>query len=140
MKKIIFALLLVAILAASVGQLALASTNEEQIAELAKQNEKVTDAKCVIYECACVVAIKTEKFTAKSEYDQFVNELVEKIKADYKVEHVFVTRNPKIMQQVEQLSGMSEQERDGAIKKIIEHEIAHHKHPNRPHMPQKTNA
>ena len=127
MKKFVLITLLAIILSLTVGQLALAETCEAKICELATENEKVTEAQCVIYERCCVVAIKTEKFTTKSEYDKYVDELKEKIKAECEVDHVFVTRNPKVMVQINKLAGMSESERNKAIKELLDKEICRHK-------------
>lgn len=138
MKKFVIALLLVATIALSVGQLAFASTHcEHKICELAKANEKVTDAKCVIYERTAVVAIKTEQFTTKSDYQKFVKELVEKVKEECEVDHVFVTRNPKVMKQIEELSNLNEQQRDEAIQKLIE-EVMRRKPNHKIRIPKKT--
>ena len=59
MKKLILVTLLTVIVALTVGQAAFAETVETQICEIAKQNEKVLDAKCIVYQRACLVAIKT---------------------------------------------------------------------------------
>ena len=75
---------------------------------------------CLIYERTAVVAVKTEKFSTKSEYDKYVNGLTSQIKSEYEVDHVFVTRNPKIMKQIEELSKLDGEQRDEAIKQIIE--------------------
>lgn len=138
MKKFVIALLLVATIALSVGQLAFASSHcEEKICEIAKANEKVTDAKCVIYERTAVVAIKTEQFTTKSQYEQYVKELVEKAKEECNVEHVYVTRNPKVMKQIEELSKLDGQQREEAIQRLIENTMRH-KHDRKIVIPQKT--
>ena len=138
MKKILLALLIVVAVALSIGQLAFAQTAcEQKICEFAKTNEKVKDAKCIIYERYCVVAIKTEQFTQKSDYENYVKELVEKVKADCEVEQVFVTRNPKVMKQIEELSKLDEQQRDQAIQKLIE-EVIRHKPHIKPMLPKMT--
>ena len=127
MKKLALLTLLTVILALSIGQVAFAETCEEKICNYATENDKVTDAQCVIYERCCVVAIKTEKFTTKSEYDQFVKELTEKIKSDCEVDHVFVTRNPKVMVQITKLADKPQAEREKAIKELLDREIFRHK-------------
>lgn len=138
MKNLLLALLIIVAVALSIGQLAFAETEcEQKICELAKTNEKVKEAKCIVYERDCVVAIKTEQFTQKSDYETYVKELVEKIKAECNVEHVIVTRNPKVMKQIEQLSKLDEQQRDIAIQKIID-EVAHHKPHIKPMLPKLT--
>ena len=140
MKKLLLAILLVATIALCLGQVAFAETaTEQKICELAKADDKVTDAKCVVYERMCVVAIKTEKFTSKSQYDEYVNCLREKIKAEYEVDHVFVTRNPKVMKQIEELNKLDGQKRDEAIQKLIE-EVLQRKPHVRPLLPKRTNA
>lgn len=138
MKKFIIALLLVATIALSVGQLAFASSHcEEKICELAKANEKVTDAKCIIYDRTAVVAIKTEQFTTKSQYEKYVKELVDKVKEECEVEHVFVTRNPKVMKEIEELSKLDGQQREEAIQKLIER-VMRHKPERKIAIPKKT--
>lgn len=138
MKKILLALLIVAALALSIGQLAFAETNcEQKICEMAKTHEKVKDAKCVIYERNCIVAIRTEQFTQKSDYATYVKELVEKIKTECEMEHVFVTRNPKVMKQIEELSNLNEGEREQAIQKLIGEVVKHRPH-IKPFLPKIT--
>ena len=137
MKKLLLALLIVAAVTLCVGQLAFAETEcEVKICELAKSHEKVKEAKCIVYERNCVIAIQTEQFTQKSDYEKYVKELVEKVKAECEVDHVFVTRNPKVMKKIEELNKLSEQERDEAIQKLLQ-EIKHHK-PRRPMLPKMT--
>lgn len=131
MKKIIVVLLIVATLALAVGQLAFAATADEQsICEIATSNEKVTDAKCVIYERTCIIAIKTEKFTTKTQYDKYVNDLTDQVKSEFEVDHVFVTRNPKVMKQIESLSKVSQDQRDEAIRQLIQ-DVMRHKPPRK---------
>ena len=121
MKKFVIVLLLVATIALSVAQLAFAATTcEQKICELAKADKRVTDAKCVIYERVAVVAIKTEQFTTKSDYKKYVEELSQKVKAECEVDQVYVTRNPKAMKQIEELSKLDENSRNEAIQKLID--------------------
>lgn len=140
MKKLLLTLLVLVAVALSIGQIAFAETDcEQKICELAKANEKVKDAKCVVYERNCIVAVRTEQFTQKSDYEVYVKELNEKIKAEYDVEHVFVTRNPKVMKQIEELTKLDEQQRDKAIQRLIE-EVVRHKPHIKPMLPKKTIA
>ena len=140
MKKFILLTLLVLILALSIGQVAFAESYEEKICKMATENEKVTEAQCVIYERCCVVAIKTEKFTTKSEYDKYLKELTEKIKSECEVDHVFVTRNPKVMAEIKNLASKSQTERDEAIKRLLEKETHKHKPDDRLVFPKRTGA
>ena len=138
MKKILLALLRIVAITLSVGQLAFAESDcEQRVCQLAMANDKVKEAKCVIYERNCVVAVRTEQFTQKSEYEMYVKELVKNIKAECDVEHVFVTRNPRIMKQIEELSKLDEQQREEAIQKLIE-EVIRHKPHIRPLLPKLT--
>ena len=138
MKKLLLALLIVAATALSIGQLAYAETScEQKICEMATAHDKVKEAKCVIYQGNCVIAIKTEQFTQKSDYETFVKELTEQVKAQDCVERVFVTRNPKVMKQIEQLSKLDEQQRDETIQKLIEDVIRHKPHV-KPMLPKMT--
>lgn len=138
MKKILLALLIITAVALSVGQMAFAETEcEQKICELAKNNEKVKEAKCIVYESNCVIAIQTEQFTQKSEYETYVNELVEKVKTECKLDRVVVTRNPKVMKQIEELTKLDEQQREDAIKKLLE-EVIRHKPHLKPMLPKMT--
>ena len=140
MKKLVLLTLLTIMLALTIGQVAFAETSEEKICKMATENERVTEAQCVIYERCCLVAIKTEKFTSKSQYDQFVKELTEKIKTDCEVDHVFVTRNPKVMIEIKKLAEMSETERNEKIKNLLDKEIFRHKHDNKFVFPKRAGA
>ena len=138
MKRLLLTILLVATVALCFGQVVFAQTaTEQKICEIAKSDEKVTDAQCVVYERACVVAIKTEKFTSKSQYDEYVNSLREKIKEECEIDHVFVTRNPKVMKQIEELNKLDSDKRDEAIQKLIE-EVVQRKPHVRPMPPKMT--
>ena len=127
MKKLVLLTILTVMLALTIGQVAFAETCEEKICQMATENEKVADAKCIIYERCCLVAIKTEKYTSKSQYDKFVKELTEKIKADCEVDHVFITRNPKIMVQIAKLADKPQAEREQVIKELLDREMFKHK-------------
>ena len=138
MKKLLLALVLAVTVALCLGQVAFAETATEQKAcELAKANDKVTEAHCVIYERCCVVAIKTEKFASKTEYEEYVKELCEKVKTECEVDHVIVTRNPKAMKQMVELNKLEGQKRTEAIEKLIE-EAKQHKPHGRPMLPKMT--
>ena len=127
MKKIVLLALLTIMLALSIGQVAFAETCEQKICNMATENEKVTEAQCVIYQRCCVLAIKTEKFTSKNEYDKFVDELTKKIKDECEVDRVFITRNPKIMARISNLADKTESEREHAIKELLDKEMIKHK-------------
>lgn len=138
MKRLLLAVLIIVAVALSVSQLAYAETAcEQKICELAKANEKVKDAKCIVYERNCVVAIKTEQFNTKSDYSKYVKELVEKVKSECEVDHVFVTRNPKVMKEIEALSKMDEPQRNETIQKLIE-DVMRHKADHKPMLPKIT--
>lgn len=137
MKKIVTVVLTILLLALSVTPVAIAETDcEKKICEMAMENDNVTDAKCLIYKRVAVVAVKTEKFSAKSQYDTFVNTLISKIKSVCELDHVFVTRNPKVMAQIEELSELDDDAREETIKKIIE-EVTR-RHPRKIDIPKIT--
>lgn len=122
MKKILTVVILVLMLA-FMSAVAYAQETESQIEELAKANDKVVKAVCIIYQRNCVVAIKTEKFVTRSEYDAYKKALTEEIKAKFQIDNVYITRNPKIMAKMELLSALSETERNKAIEEIINNEL-----------------
>ena len=140
MKKLVLLTLLTVILALSIGQVAFAETCEEKICQLATEHEKVTEAQCVIYERCCVVAIKTEKFTTKTEYDQYVTELTKKIKKECNVDHVLVSRNPKVMVEIKKLAEKSPIEREKSIKEILDREIFKREPGHKFDFPKRTGA
>lgn len=134
MKKIIAILLLATLLVSFAAATAFAETSEQYVKELATQHDKVVSAECVIYKRACVVALKTEKFTTKSEYDGFVDELAEKIKTDCEVDYVYVSRSPKLMNRLVELNKLDEDERAKAIEEMIQKQLEHGEH--KPIMPR----
>lgn len=120
MKKFLVALIVIMTLALAMGSVASAQTETEgAICDLAKQNDKVLDAKCVVWERTAIVAIKTERFSAKSAYKEFVNKLTDEITSQFQVDRVIVSRNPKVMKQVEAISQLEGTEREEAIKNLI---------------------
>lgn len=131
MKKIVSIILLALLIACSAATVAYAETAEQHVKSLATEHEKVIAAECVIYKRACVVAIKTEKFNTKSEYDKYVDELTEQIKADCEVDYVFVSRSPKLMFKLTELNKMSENDRAKAIEELIEQQLQRREKPSK---------
>ena len=141
MKKLVLISVLTIMLALMIGQAAFAdSCCEEKICQMAIENEKVTEAQCVIYERCCLVAIRTEKFASKSEYDEFVKELTERIQAECEVDHVFVTRNPKVMAKINALADKTQSEKEEAIKQLLDKEIFRHRPGDKLVFPKRTGA
>lgn len=122
MKKILTVIIL-ALAFVLMGTAAYALDVETQIAEMATKNEKVIKAECIVYQRTCVVAIKTEKFSTKTEYETYRQNLIKTIKDNYEVDNVIVTRNPKVMAEIERLRNLSEEERSKEIEKILEREL-----------------
>ena len=121
MKKIVIYLALAMLVLAIVPSMAMATTTENEIANLAMQNPKVVKAKCVVYERNCLVAIQTEKFQSKTEYCKFVEKFEELVKAKYQIDNILVTRNPKVMSKLDHLEKLSDSERNAEIQKLIEY-------------------
>ncbi|MCM1289164.1 MAG: YhcN/YlaJ family sporulation lipoprotein [Corallococcus sp.] len=96
------------------------SKQETEIAELAQTRDQVKSAKCIVYQRACIIAIQTEKFTNKTEYDQFRQELENEILEKYNLDKVVISRSPKVMHAICQLEKMSESERQQAIEKFLQ--------------------
>lgn len=133
MKKIFLALALLLAVVACVPTIANAATDTEaQICDYAKKKDKVADAACVIFDNSCVVALKTEKFTTKSDYDTFKEQLRKEIAEKYKLGTVLITRSPKAMHDIEQFAKLSAAERDEAVKNFVENELERGKRPPRP--------
>ncbi len=122
-KVIIIGLLIMTLTMLFVSAYAFAETTEQQICSIAMQNEKVKAAKCFVYERNCVIAIKTEKFTTKTEYEQYLKKLTDEIKTKFEIDNVCVTRNPKIMKKIEMLEKLDEDKRNKLIQEIIDREL-----------------
>lgn len=137
MKKILAVIMLAALLVCCASVTALAQTTEDYIEELATQHEKVTAAECVIYKRACAIAIKTEKFTTKTEYDKYLDDLIVKIKDDCEIDYVYVSRSPKMMSKLIELNKMDADERNKAIEDLIQKQLenGNNGHP-KPIMPR----
>ena len=121
MKKLVIYLALAMLVLAIVPSMAMATTTENEIANLAMQNPKVVKAKCVVYERNCLVAIQTEKFQSKTEYCQFVEQFEGQVKAKYQIDNILVTRNPKVMSKLDHLEKLSDSERNAEVQKLIEY-------------------
>ena len=111
---------------------AFAKTDEQYVKEIATEHDKVIACECVIYKRACVIAIKTEKFTTKSEYDEYVDSLAEKIKTDCEVDYVYVSRSPRLMGKLVELNKLDEDERGKAIEELIRQELENRGHGPKP--------
>ena len=121
MKKLVIYLALAMLVLAIVPSMAMATTTENEIANLAMQNPKVVKAKCVVYERNCLVAIQTEKFQSKTEYCKFVEQFEGQAKAKYQLDNILETRNPKVMSKLDHFEKLSETERNAEIQKLIEY-------------------
>ena len=122
MKKILLSIVTLTLaIAVLVPTAAYASTKQEtEICNFVTKQEKVTDAKCVIGENICIIAIKTEKFVNKTEYDQFKENLKQQLEDKYDFDHIIVTRSPKAMHAISEISKLSDAEREQAIKDFID--------------------
>ena len=121
MKKLVIYFALAMLVLAIVPSMAMATTTENEIANLAMQNPKVVKVKCVVYERNCLVAIQTEKFQSKTEYCKFVEQFEGQVKAKYQLDNILVTRNPKVMSKLDHFEKLSETERNAEIQKLIEY-------------------
>lgn len=140
MKKIVVILLALLALTLAVAPAALAETDcEAKICKLATQNENVTQAECIVYKRIAVVAIRTEKMVTKSQYDQFTEKLCNDVKQQFEIDRVFVTRNPKIMKEIQTLSQLPTEQRDKAIEKIVQ-EAMKHRPLHKMELPQMTHG
>lgn len=120
MKKIYICLTILLLLLTVAPTFALATTTEREICDIAMQNEKIKKAKCVIYERNCIVAIQTEKFANKTEYCTFVDNFVNQVTEKYQIDNVFVTRNPKIMNQLDKLDELDDTQKQTEIQRLID--------------------
>ena len=136
MKKmlIFFATLMLIVLAMPIFANA-ATSQETEICNKVKESEKVKEAQCVVYKNSCVLAIQTEKFATKSEYDVFKTQLQKELTEQFGLEKVLVTRSPKAMHTIAKLSALTESEREKAIEEFVENEFHNHK-PHRPIIPK----
>ena len=121
MKKFVIYLALAMVILAILPTMAMASTTEKEIADLAMQNEKVKKATCVIYERNCLVAIQTEKFQNRTEYCEFLQKFEEQVKEKYPIDNILVTRNPKVMSKLAHFEKLDETAKREAVQKLIEH-------------------
>lgn len=120
LSLIILSILTLTLLIVPCTAFASVQEQESEIAALAQSHEKVKTAKCIIYQRACVVALQTEKFANKSEYDEYCQNLKSEILQQYNLDKVVISRNPKIMHAISRLEKMSESEREQAIEKFLQ--------------------
>lgn len=136
MKKILLILTTVLVVVALVPVAAYASEKQEkQVSDFVTKQDKVLAAKTLVYDNNCVVAIKTEKFLNKTEYDQFKENLIKKLSDKFDFEYIIVTRSPKAMHAIEEISKLSSSEREAAVKKFLE--MLSSRHPTTPIEPRR---
>ena len=124
MKKIILAIVISATLCtAFTATCAVGQTAEEKICEIAKSNDKILEAKCIVYQRNCLVAIKTEKFVTRSEYDLYLANVRQQVTSECEIDNVYVTRSPKVMKKLSELEKLNDKQRQQAIQEIIEKEL-----------------
>lgn len=121
MKKFVTFLTILLLALAVAPTLAVATTTEQKICDIALQNDKIKRAKCVVYERSCIVAIQTEKFANKTEYCNFVEGFENQVKENYQIDNVFVTRNPKVMSRLDKLDKLDDTQKRAEIQKLVEH-------------------
>lgn len=121
MKKIVTFLTILLLVLAVAPTLAVATTTEQEICDIALQNDKIKRAKCVVYERSCIVAIQTEKFANKTEYCNFVEDFENQVRGKYQIDNVFVTRNPKVMSHLDKLDELEDTQKQAEIQKLVEH-------------------
>lgn len=130
MKKICLAFALILAIAVFIPVAAQAATDQEkEICTLVKEKDKIVDAQCAVYQRNCVIAIKTEKFTSKTNYDEFRTQLEKEIAEKYDLDKVMITRSPKVMHAIAQLDKMSDEEREATIQKFIDKLFHRDQHP-----------
>lgn len=136
-KTIILTFLAVVFAMTFICGVAAAESCEDKICEIVKCNERILDAKCVVYERNCLVAIKTEKFVTRSDYEEYLEKVSEEIKAQCEIDNVIITRSPKVMHKITQLNKLDSAKRQEVIKEIIERELNRFDHSNpRPIQPR----
>ena len=124
MKKIILAIVIIATLCtAFTATCAVGQTAEEKICEIAKSNDKILEAKCIVYQRNCLVAIKTEKFVTSSEYDLYLANVRQQFTSECEIDNVYVTSSPKVMKKLSELEKLNDKQRQQAIQEIIEQEL-----------------
>ena len=124
MKKIILAIVIIATLCtAFTATCAVGQTAEEKICEIAKSNDKILEAKCIVYQRNGLVAIKTEKFVTRSEYDLYLANVRQQVTSECEIDNVYVTRSPKVMKKLSELEKLNDKQRQQAIQEIIEKEL-----------------
>ena len=136
MKKWLIFLATLTLFVLAMPVLANAATSQEtEICNKVKEKEKIKEAQCVVFKNNCILAIETEKFATKSEYDVFKMQLQKEVTEQFGLERVLITRSPKAMHTIAKLASMTENEREKAIEEFVENEFHNHK-PHRPFIPE----
>ncbi|MCM1043136.1 MAG: YhcN/YlaJ family sporulation lipoprotein [Corallococcus sp.] len=122
MKKFFLACLALLTLSLFVIPSAYAMTKtEQQIADDVKNMDNVKDAVVVIYGDKCVIALRTQKVIKKSQCNEIKNAVRETaLKADGKLNDIFVTCNVKVFVEAEKIAQMDENQRQQAIETLLD--------------------
>lgn len=121
MKKIsAFTVILAVVLAVLAPCSAFAQTTAEQeIRQAVLTDKRVEKCSCLVFERNCLVAIKSS-FAGKTERDEFVRDLENKIKSNWQIDKVFVVGSPKVMQAIDSVNKLPESERQNLVRRIFE--------------------
>lgn len=121
MKKIIVLAILTILLLSTF--VAAATEIETNIANVAMQNENVVRANCIVYRRYCLIALQTRKFTSREEYESYVENLADKVKSDYEIDKVIVTRSPKALKAIDALNDFDDETKQKYIEKLLTEEL-----------------
>lgn len=121
MKKLYaFAVIIAVVLAAFAPCSAFAQTTAEQeIRQAVLADKRIEKCSCLVFERNCLIAIKSS-FEGKTERDEFVCDLENKIKSNWQVDNVFVVGSPKVMQAIDSVNKLPENERQNLVRRIFE--------------------
>ncbi len=109
---------------------AIATTVEEQVENIAQSHPNVEKARCVVYNNCCLLAIKPQKISTKSNYDQMKQQLQQQICELQNFSLVVVTMSPRVMQAIDSADGMDESQKQQFIQDLVQRALEHlSKHP-----------
>ncbi len=120
MKKWFILSIMLLITAIALPVYAGAADASAEISELAKADNRVKDAKTIVYGDSCVIAVRMENMHKKSDYIAYKDSLAQTVKDKYAdISFVAITANPKIYREIEKLSELDEKDRTAKIEEMI---------------------
>ena len=125
MKYLVATICIALAVALCAPSVAMATNLESQIESNAQQHPNVEKARCVVYNNCCLLCIKPQKISTKSNFDQMKQELQQQICQLQNFSIVVVSMSPRVMQAIDSTDGMDESQKQQFVQDLLQRALEH---------------